>query len=162
MSGSFLFYDLETFDADPQRSRFAQFAAIRTDEALEEIEAPIDFLVKVRKVALPLYPQAGTEPNVYYIPPMHAGRDYLHQMFGPGADEAIRTYQNTKNDPELLGLMMLFGSSERIMHRFRVEGETAIGMDENGAELVRVPVREPSWVRTYFDEVRGTYNHNIS
>jgi nitrate reductase beta subunit len=123
---------------------------------------PIDFLVKVRKVALPLYPQTGTEPNVYYIPPMHAGRDYLHQMFGPGSDEAIRVYQDTKNDPELLGLMMLFGSTERIMHRFRVEGETAIGMDENGAELVRVPVREPSWVRTYFDEARGAYNHNIT
>src|SRR3990172_10177013 len=47
-------------------------------------ENPIDFLVKVRKVALPLYAQSGTEPNVYYIPPMHAPREYVRQMFGPG------------------------------------------------------------------------------
>ena len=33
MTASFLFYDLETFGADPRRSRIAQFAAIRTDEA---------------------------------------------------------------------------------------------------------------------------------
>ena len=30
MTASFLFYDLETFGADPRRSRIAQFAAIRT------------------------------------------------------------------------------------------------------------------------------------
>jgi exodeoxyribonuclease-1 len=53
MSGSFLFYDLETFDADPQRSRIAQFAAIRTDEALAEVEAPIDFLVRPADDLLP-------------------------------------------------------------------------------------------------------------
>jgi len=53
MSGSFLFYDLETWDADPQRSRIAQFAAIRTDEALAEVEAPIDFLVRPADDLLP-------------------------------------------------------------------------------------------------------------
>jgi exodeoxyribonuclease-1 len=53
MSGSFLFYDLETFDVDPQRSRIAQFAAIRTDEALAEIEAPIDFMVRPADDLLP-------------------------------------------------------------------------------------------------------------
>jgi exodeoxyribonuclease-1 len=53
MSGSFLFYDLETFDADPQRSRIAQFAAIRTDEALVEVEPPIDFLVRPADDLLP-------------------------------------------------------------------------------------------------------------
>ncbi len=53
MSGSFLFYDLETFDADPQRSRIAQFAAIRTDEALVEVESPIDFMVRPADDLLP-------------------------------------------------------------------------------------------------------------
>ena len=53
MSASFLFYDLETFDVDPQRSRIAQFAAIRTDEALAEIEAPIDFMVRPADDLLP-------------------------------------------------------------------------------------------------------------
>jgi nitrate reductase / nitrite oxidoreductase, beta subunit len=125
-------------------------------------KSPIDFLVKVRKVALPLYPQSGTEPNVYYIPPMHAPREYLRQMFGPGADEAVETYQQISTDPELLGLMMLFGSTERIMHSFDVQGEVAIGYDEQGAELVRVPLREPTFIREYFDEVHNTYLHNIT
>ena len=31
MPDTFLFYDLETFGADPRRSRIAQFAAVRTD-----------------------------------------------------------------------------------------------------------------------------------
>src|SRR3972149_483599 len=30
---------------------------------------PLYYLIKVEKVALPLYPQFGTEPNGYYIPP---------------------------------------------------------------------------------------------
>ncbi|TYT23727.1 exodeoxyribonuclease I [Luteimonas viscosa] len=53
MGASFLFYDLETFGADPRRSRIAQFAAIRTDEALEEIDEPVDFLVRPADDLLP-------------------------------------------------------------------------------------------------------------
>ncbi len=141
------------------RIRIASFIS-----APDEVDPkkPIDFLVKVRKVALPLYPQSGTEPNVYYIPPMHAPREYLHQMFGPGVDEAVETYQNIANDPELLGLMMLFGSTERIMHAFNIEDGMAYGYDEDSTELVRVPLREPTFIRKYFDEVHNTYLHNIT
>ena len=53
MSASFLFYDLETFGADPPRTRIAQFAAIRTNEALEEIDEPVDFLVRPADDLLP-------------------------------------------------------------------------------------------------------------
>lgn len=53
MTASFLFYDLETFGADPRRSRVAQFAAIRTDEALNEIEESISFFVKPADDLLP-------------------------------------------------------------------------------------------------------------
>jgi nitrate reductase / nitrite oxidoreductase, beta subunit len=123
---------------------------------------PIDFLVKVRKVALPLYPQSGTEPNVYYIPPIHAPRDYSRQMFGPGVDDAIETYRNAKDDPDLLGLMMLLGSTERIMHHFEVADGTARGFDEDDNELVAVPLREPTFIREYFDELNDTYLHNIT
>jgi len=123
---------------------------------------PIDYLVKVKKVALPLYPQSGTEPNVYYIPPVHATRDYTRQMFGPGADGAVETYLKTKSDPEMLGLFMLFGTTERIIRRFEVKDEIAMGFDEKGAEVVRVPVREPSVVRTYFDRIHDTFLHNIT
>ncbi|GHA71743.1 exodeoxyribonuclease I [Cognatilysobacter bugurensis] len=53
MAGSFLFYDLETFGADPRTSRIAQFAAIRTDLDLNEIEAPINVFVKPADDLLP-------------------------------------------------------------------------------------------------------------
>ncbi|GAB1407576.1 exodeoxyribonuclease I [Thermomonas brevis] len=53
MSGSFLFYDLETFGADPRHSRIAQFAAIRTDLDLNEVEAPLDFMVQPADDLLP-------------------------------------------------------------------------------------------------------------
>ncbi|MBM4409830.1 MAG: dehydrogenase [Chloroflexi bacterium] len=123
---------------------------------------PIDYLVKVKKVALPLYPQSGTEPNVYYIPPVHSKREYLRQMFGPGVDVAVDTYLKTKEDPQMLGLFMLFGSTERIIRQFEVKGSMAIGYDETGKELVSVPVTEPSVVREYFDRVNQTYVHNIT
>ena len=44
---------------------------------------PIDFLVHVKKVALPLFPQFGLEPNVYYIPPLNVPRDFLLQNVWP-------------------------------------------------------------------------------
>ena len=101
---------------------------------------PIDFLVKEKKVAVPLYPQAGTEPNVYYIPPIHANRDYVRQMFGPGADAAVATYAKTKDDPTMLGLFMLFGTTENIIRQFEVKNEIAIGYDDKGTEIGRAHV----------------------
>ena len=53
MTASFLFYDLETYGADPRRTRIAQFAAIRTDETLNEIDAPISFFVQPADDLLP-------------------------------------------------------------------------------------------------------------
>ena len=53
MTASFLFYDLETFGADWRSSRIAQFAAIRTDEALNEIDEPISFFVQPADDLLP-------------------------------------------------------------------------------------------------------------
>jgi exodeoxyribonuclease I len=53
MPASFLFYDLETFGADPRRSRIAQFAAIRTDTDLNQIDEPISFFVRPADDLLP-------------------------------------------------------------------------------------------------------------
>lgn len=53
MPQTFLFYDLETYGADPRRTRIAQFAAIRTDEALNPVEEPVDFLVRPANDLLP-------------------------------------------------------------------------------------------------------------
>jgi exodeoxyribonuclease-1 len=41
MSASMLWYDLETFGLDPAHDRIAQFAGVRTDENLEEIDEPL-------------------------------------------------------------------------------------------------------------------------
>ena len=113
---------------------------------------PIDYLVHIKKVARPLFPQFGLEPNVYYIPPIHAPDSFLHQMFGPGAKEAIETYRNTPNDPDLAALMCLFGCSEKVMPRWKRTGDTVIGLEEDGTEIVRVPVKEPVWIREAFDQ----------
>jgi exodeoxyribonuclease-1 len=53
MPASFLFYDLETFGSDPRTTRIAQFAAIRTDADLNEIDEPISLFVKPADDLLP-------------------------------------------------------------------------------------------------------------
>jgi exodeoxyribonuclease-1 len=53
MTASFLFYDLETYGSDPRRTRIAQFAAIRTNAGLEEVEEPISFFVQPASDLLP-------------------------------------------------------------------------------------------------------------
>jgi nitrate reductase beta subunit len=114
-------------------------------------ENPIDYLVHVRKVALPLFPQFGLEPNVYYIPPVHTPDAFNRQLFGPGAAEAVKTYRKAMNDPDLAGLLCLFGSTEMVVSRWRRQGETVSGLDENGRELMKVPLNEPVHVRPAFD-----------
>lgn len=123
-------------------------------------ENPIDYLVHVRKVALPLFPQFGLEPNVYYIPPVHAPSPYLRQMFGPGVDAAIATYRSAQDDPDLGGLLGLFGCSEQVMPRWKRVNDSVIGMEENGKEIVRVPLREPIYVRQAFDAKYGVQRTN--
>jgi nitrate reductase / nitrite oxidoreductase, beta subunit len=115
-------------------------------------ENPIDYLVHIRKVALPLFPQLGLEANVYYIPPIHAPTSFLHQMFGPGAAAAIKTYRAAADDLDLAGLLGLFGSSERVMPRWKREGDWTIGLDEQDQEIVRVPLKEPVYLRGPYDE----------
>jgi len=140
------------------------FGYVSTPDKIDP-ENPVDFLVHVRKVALPLMPQLGLEPNVYYIPPVHVGnKRFLRMMFGPGTEEAVRTYINAMegNDPELLGVLMLNVSTDHIIRKFKVQDGTAFGFDEGGAELVRVPLKEPTMVRPFFDETARAYRYNIT
>ncbi|MEO8270259.1 MAG: 4Fe-4S dicluster domain-containing protein, partial [Aureliella sp.] len=60
---------------------------LTTHEAPRE-DNPLDYIVKIRKLALPCYPQFGTGPNVFYIPPVHVPDPFLEQLFGPGVEEA--------------------------------------------------------------------------
>ncbi len=126
---------------------------------VEDRANPLYFLVHVEKVALPLYPQLGTEPNGYYIPPRWVPRPYLEQMFGPGVGEAIERYRRPSR--ELLAVLQLFRTTQRMLFRYEiVEGpkvlettvggrpwtmyaDTVVGFDEKGREAVRVPVVEP-------------------
>ncbi|HEY3324933.1 MAG TPA: 4Fe-4S dicluster domain-containing protein [Planctomycetota bacterium] len=115
-------------------------------------ENPIDYLVHVRKIALPLFPQFGLEPNVYYIPPIHAPATFLRQMFGPGAEAAVKAYRASKDDQDLSGLLGLFGCTEKVLAKWKREGEQIAGFDESGKEVLRVPLREPVLVRKAHDE----------
>ncbi len=44
---------------------------------------------------------------------------------------------------------MLFGSTERIIDTFDVKDGVARGYDEQGEEIVAVPLREPTFVRPF-------------
>jgi nitrate reductase beta subunit len=97
---------------------------------------PLYYLVHVAKVALPLYPQFGTEPNGYYIPPRWVPRPYLRQMFGPGVDAAIEKY--SAPDRELLAVLQLFGKEQRICARYEIkEGEKVFETEVRGKKFVQ-------------------------
>jgi nitrate reductase beta subunit len=118
---------------------------IRLQGWVDDPNNPVHYLVHKEKVALPLYPQFGTEPNVYYIPPRWAPRAYLEQMFGPGVEDAIKRYANPS--PELMGILQLFGTTQIVISTYEVTDKEAIGYDEAGNELVRVPIDEPVYIR---------------
>ena len=75
MPASFLFYDLETFGADPRTSRIAQFAAMRTDAELNEVEAPISVFVKPADDLLP----SPIATSITGISPQDALRDGVNE-----------------------------------------------------------------------------------
>jgi len=124
---------------------------------------PLYYLVHVAKVALPLYPQLGTSPNGYYIPPRWVPREYLKQMFGPGVDRALERYSTP--DRELLAVLQLFRRSHTIIFRYEIEegplayegtyrgkpvriyNDTVIGFGKDGREIFRTTVEEPVYVR---------------
>ena len=124
---------------------------------------PLYYLVHVAKVALPLYPQLGTSPNGYYIPPRWVPTSYLKQMFGPGVERAIQRY--TEPDRELLAVLQLFRRSHTIIFRYEIEegdliyegtyrgrpvqiyNDTVIAFGKDGQEIFRTTVEEPIHVR---------------
>jgi nitrate reductase beta subunit len=124
---------------------------------------PLYYLVHVAKVALPLYPQLGTSPNGYYIPPRWVPTSYLKQMFGPGVERAVQRY--TQPDRELLAVLQLFRRSHTIIFRYEIEegdliyegtyrdrpvqiyNDTVIAFGKDGQEIFRTTVEEPIHVR---------------
>jgi len=131
-------------------------------------ENPMAFLVRERQVALPLYPQFGTEPNGFYIPPRWVPRNYLVQMFGPGVESALEQYSCP--DRELLAVLQLFRASRQIIFQFKIEkgpkvaevevtlpsgksatqqifNDTVLGYNKAGEEVVRITIEEPTFER---------------
>jgi nitrate reductase beta subunit len=123
---------------------------------------PLDYIIKIRKLALPLYPQHGTGPNVFYVPPVHVPNAFLEQLFGPGVQRSKDMYRNLGDDPTLFGALLLSGASSRIIERFEVKNNTAIGWDVDGTEVARVPFTEPVYVREHFDAEHDVYRHNTT
>jgi nitrate reductase beta subunit len=123
---------------------------------------PLDYLVLEKKLALPLYPQFGLEPNTYYIPPVHVPPAFLRQMFGWGVEQAIAAYRTAAVDKKLLGALTLFGATPEISHYFRVTGDEVIGYDAKQAEIVRVPIVEPVVIRELYDIKHKAYRTNIT
>lgn len=78
MPASFLFYDLETFGRDARRSRIAQFAAIRTDADLNEVEEPADFFMQPADDLLP----SPVATLITGITPQDALRDGVNEAEG--------------------------------------------------------------------------------
>ena len=71
-------------------------------------------------------------------------------MRGAGhVDDAIERYTNP--DDTLFGLLRLFGVTQEIITRFEVNDEEAIGWNENGVEIARMPFDEPIYVRDEID-----------
>ena len=129
---------------------------------------PLYLLVKQEKVALPLYPQFGTQPNIYYIPPRWAPRSYLRQMFGPGVEHAIDRY--TAPSRELMAVLQLFRAQQEIIYRYKIKkgpkisdrevtlsdgstttlevyNDTVTGYNKAGKACVEITVEEPLYVR---------------
>src|SRR3990170_3860526 len=84
-------------------------------------------------------------PNICARWPRGPRRGHLAQMFGPGVEQAISKYTNP--DQELLGLLQLFGTTQRIFSKFKVTSTDAIGYDDSGHEIVRVPIDEQVIIR---------------
>lgn len=80
---------------------------VRHIDYMDNLEGHPYKLVKEWKVALPLRPDFGTEPNVFYVPPLAPSafnesgefddsrnripEGYMRELFGPAADDALET-----------------------------------------------------------------------
>ena len=53
-------------------------------------------------------------------------------------------------------------ASDHIITRFEINGDLVSGFDNEGDEVARVPLSEPTMVRPAFDEERDVYRHNVT
>ncbi len=78
---------------------------------LDDAEGPVQKLVEKWKVALPLHAELGTQPNVYYVPPLSPYKfdtegkltnerripdAFLISLFGPRVPEVLKTLESER------------------------------------------------------------------
>lgn len=110
---------------------------IRFVGLLDDPESPVHKLVRKYKVALGLFPEKGTEPNVYYVPPFNppkAGNygksiledarlplDYLKYLFGPKVVDVIAFLEGelkaAQSGRPSEVLQLLIGRDDRVRYR---------------------------------------------
>jgi ethylbenzene hydroxylase subunit beta/complex iron-sulfur molybdoenzyme family reductase subunit beta len=105
---------------------------------LDDEAGPVSKLVTKWKVAIPLHPEFGTRPNVYYVPPLapsplredgsfdEGGNrippEYLESLFGPkvhGALDVLRSELDRKRrgqDSELMDALILYRWKDCLGH----------------------------------------------
>ncbi len=114
---------------------------------LDDEESPVYRLVKEWGVALPLHAEFGTQPNVYYVPPLSPpkydaeGRltterripdEYLVNLFGPRVPEVLKLLQEERSKQrrgemsELLDILIAYSHGEM----FTLEAEYYQGSEE--------------------------------
>ena len=120
---------------------------------LDDEDSQVYKLVHKYKVALPLRPDYGTQPNVYYVPPVDAppkfdseGRiiegsdripmEELEKLFGPAVHDAIKTIKAEREKrkktgkSELMDILIAYQHKDmfRLDHNYYVEVAKKKGM----------------------------------
>lgn len=110
---------------------------IRFVGLLDDPESPVHKLVKKYQVALGLFPEKGTHPNVYYVPPFNPPKDgnvgksilddprlpldYLKYLFGEKVVSVIHYLESelkkAQNGQKSDVLQLLIGRSEQVRYR---------------------------------------------
>ncbi|MEC9247693.1 MAG: 4Fe-4S dicluster domain-containing protein [Pseudomonadota bacterium] len=95
---------------------------------IDDVESDLYKMIHIHKVALPLHPEFGTEPNVYYIPPFESTKAFaedgsitdvgrielevLEKLFGPDVEQVVRKLRSERakklrgEDSEIMDLLI--------------------------------------------------------
>lgn len=69
----------------------------------------------------------------------HVPDPFLEMMFGPGVEDAKDLYRSLGEDRRLLGALLLFEASNRIIMRFAIEGDEAVAWTIRKSPVSRSP-----------------------